>query len=78
MEKAKIFNNGGSQAIRLPKDFRFDDDEVLINQIGNIVILMGKNDPFSNTLLGLNLFTEDYLNEKEELSTKEIELWNTC
>lgn len=28
MSKAKVFNNGGSQAVRLPAEFRFDADEV--------------------------------------------------
>ena len=28
MTKAKVFNNGGSQAVRLPAEFRFDADEV--------------------------------------------------
>ncbi len=32
MEYAKIFSNGGSQAVRLPKSCRFDQDEVLVNR----------------------------------------------
>lgn len=31
MEVAKIFSNGGSQAVRLPKNCRFDQDEVLVS-----------------------------------------------
>ena len=39
--RAKIFQNGGSQAIRLPKSCRFDDDqrEVLVHRVGRRVIL---------------------------------------
>jgi len=29
---AKVFMNGRSQAVRLPKEFRFDDDEVIVKQ----------------------------------------------
>ena len=36
---AKIFWSGRSQAVRLPKDFRFDGDEVRIRRHGNAVIL---------------------------------------
>jgi len=39
--RAKIFQNGGSQAIRLPKDFRFPEgqDEVVVRRDGLRVIL---------------------------------------
>ncbi len=39
METAKIFWSGRSQAVRLPKNFRFDTDEVRIRRHGNAVIL---------------------------------------
>ena len=61
MDTAKIFTNGGSQAVRLPKDCRFNDDEVLVNRIGSIVILMPKDDPWKSMLDSLPLFTEDFL-----------------
>lgn len=40
-ERAKIFQNGGSQAVRLPKSCRFDDgqDEVIVRRVGRQVIL---------------------------------------
>lgn len=39
--RAKIFTNGGSQAVRLPKSCRFPDDqrEVLVRRVGRRVIL---------------------------------------
>ena len=39
MDIAKIFKHGGSQAVRLPKDFRFDTTEVRIRRHGASVIL---------------------------------------
>ncbi|MBK9571290.1 MAG: AbrB/MazE/SpoVT family DNA-binding domain-containing protein [Rhodoferax sp.] len=36
---AKVFTTGRSQAVRLPKAFRFDTDEVSIEKVGNAVIL---------------------------------------
>ena len=39
MERAKIFWSGRSQAVRLPKDFRFKGEEVRIRRHGNAVIL---------------------------------------
>jgi antitoxin VapB len=40
-ERAKLFRNGGSQAVRLPKDCRFPDDqrEVVIRKVGQSVVL---------------------------------------
>ena len=61
MATAKVFTNGGSQAIRLPRDYRFHGDEVLANKIGNIVILMPKDDPWQGMLQSLDLFTDDFL-----------------
>jgi antitoxin VapB len=39
--RAKIFQNGGSQAVRLPKSCRFDDDqdEVIVRRVGRQIIL---------------------------------------
>ena len=61
MEVAKVFANGGSQAVRLPKNCRFDQDEVLVNRIGNVVILMPKNDPWAPMMQSLDMFTDDFL-----------------
>jgi antitoxin VapB len=40
MQTARIFTNGNSQAVRLPKEFRFDEDEVVIKKVGDMVVLM--------------------------------------
>ena len=61
METAKIFTNGGSQAVRLPRSCRFQEEEVLVNRIGNVVLLIPPDDPWSTMLDGLNLFTKDFL-----------------
>lgn len=66
METAKIFSNGGSQAVRLPKQYRFNSEEVLINRIGNIVMLIPKDDQWENTLKSLDMFTDDFLADPVE------------
>lgn len=40
METAKLFMNGRSQAVRLPKEFRFEGDEVVIKRVGDAVVLL--------------------------------------
>lgn len=43
MQTARIFNNGNSQAVRLPKEFRFAEEEVIIKKVGDMVILLPKH-----------------------------------
>jgi antitoxin VapB len=47
MEKAKLFWSGRSQAVRLPKDFRFEGEEVRIRRRGSAVILEPMGDDWS-------------------------------
>ena len=71
METAKLFTNGGSQAVRLPKDCRFNDDEIFVNKIGNAVILLPKNDQWASMMLGLSMFTDDFMNDYTDLEVEE-------
>ena len=61
MQKAKLFANGGSQAVRLPKNFRFDGDEVMITRVGDAVILTPADDPWNTLEKALSGFTDDCL-----------------
>lgn len=45
MDKAKVFWSGRSQAVRLPKKYRFDTEEVTIRREGNTVVLEPKGKP---------------------------------
>ena len=45
MQTAKLFKNGRSQAVRLPKEFRFDGDEVYVRREGKAVVLLPKQKP---------------------------------
>lgn len=59
METAKVFENGGSQAIRLPRKFRFNVGEVVVQQLGEAVILAPKESLWQTFMEGLNGFTND-------------------
>ena len=63
MEAAKLFENGRSQAVRLPKDCRFEGKEVLTHKIGNMVLLMPKDTEWRNFLLGLDMFSDDVFSD---------------
>ncbi len=61
METAKLFENGRSQAVRLPKKFRFSGEEVYINHIGKAVILIPKEHAWEIFMEGINEFTDDFM-----------------
>ena len=61
MEIAKVFHSGNSQAVRLPKEFRFHEDRVYVRRLGNAVVLLPYDDPWRPLLDGLNLFSEDFM-----------------
>jgi len=64
MQTAKVFQNGKSQAVRLPKDFRFDCSEVSIQRVGQMVCLIEKDkawDNFVNTEPATDDFVEAVL-----------------
>jgi antitoxin VapB len=61
MPTAKIFKNGRSQAVRLPKDFRFDVEEVFIKKVGNEVILSPKPDSWRDFFLSDEKADPDFI-----------------
>jgi antitoxin VapB len=66
MKTAKLFQNGQSQAVRLPKEFRFDDSEVFIKKTGNIVQLIPRNDSWNSLFGSLKKFSRDFMVERAQ------------
>jgi antitoxin VapB len=64
MERAKLFKNGQSQAVRLPKKLRFAGREVYAKKVGKAVVLLPIDDPWQPMREGLALFSDDYLDER--------------
>ena len=59
METAKLFMCGNSQAVRLPKSYRFSGNEVIIKRFGNAVVLLPQEDPWQVMFDALQEFPED-------------------
>lgn len=64
MKKAKIIPNGNSQAVRLPKECRFSENEVFAKKIGNVVLLIPKDDPWAAFNESFNFFSSDFFEEE--------------
>lgn len=70
MEIARVFENGRSQAIRLPKKFRFDVDEVIVQRLGKAVVLVPQNTVWDTFMNGINDFTDDcFADERLDIPT---------
>ena len=63
MMTAKIFENGRSQAVRLPKEYRFSSEEVFVNKIGETLIIMPKESKWESFMQAIDMFSSDYLEE---------------
>ena len=61
MEVAKIFQSGRSQAIRLPKAFRFEGKEVVVKHFGNGVLLLPLNNPWKIMQEAVFEFEDNFL-----------------
>jgi antitoxin VapB len=66
MDTAKIFKTGRSQAVRLPKEYRFEGDEVYIRKLGNAVMLLPKKCDWSALLASLELFEPGFRIERAQ------------
>jgi antitoxin VapB len=66
MKKAKIFMNGQSQAVRLPKEFRFNEDEVSVQKYGDGILIL----PIAKSLFAfrssIKKFSDDFMNERNQ------------
>lgn len=61
--KAELFENGRSQAVRLPKEYRFNGEEVIVNKIGDIVLLIPLDSEWSGFLSSLDMFSDDFMSD---------------
>lgn len=66
MDTAKVFANGRSQAVRLPKKFRFDEDEVYVTRLGSAVVLMPKKGSWDVLFEALDGFSGDFMEERDQ------------
>ena len=66
MQTAKLFVNGRSQAVRLPKECRFSGDDVYIKRYQGIVMLLPKDSPWASLVDSLDQFTSDFMDERDQ------------
>lgn len=72
---AKLFTTGRSQAVRLPKEFRFAGSEVFIRQEGDQVILSPKPESWEDFFASADRPTADFMEERVDLEPEKRELF---
>lgn len=66
MRTAKLFKNGRSQAVRLPKEFRFEGTQVFIKKVGNTVVLIPEQDAWQTLFDSLEQFSDDFMESRNQ------------
>ena len=66
MDTAKVFMSRRSQAVRLPKEYRFEDDEVLIKRVGNAVVLLPRTRSWDSLFQSLEQFEPSFKLERKQ------------
>ena len=66
MDTARLFQSGRSQAVRLPKEYRFVGTEVVVKHFGNGVLLLPVDDPWQMLAAGLAAFEPGFVLAREQ------------
>lgn len=74
MDTAKIFRNGQSQAIRLPKEYWFRGARVYLKRMGNAVVLIPEHDSWQTLIESLSMFSDDFMAERNQPPTQAREV----
>lgn len=68
MKTTSVFQSGNSQAVRLPKTFRFDEERLYIRRLGDAVVLLPYKAPWNVLRQSLDKFSPDFMAEGREQS----------
>lgn len=72
MTKTRIFQNGNSQAIRIPQEMRTEKKEYCINKIGDIYIAFPSDDPWASVRQVIGTFPEDFMENRDQPSWDDV------
>ena len=64
MRSTSLFTNGGSQAVRLPKEYRIDGTDVYITKHDGVIMLLPKGDAWKTLRASLDEFTDDFMEHR--------------
>lgn len=63
MKMTKIFDYEGCQVVQIPKEYRFTSNEVIVNKVGDVVMLVPKNAGWNPFMRAVDMFSEDFMKD---------------
>ena len=66
MHTAKVFRIGRDQAIRIPREYHFRAKELIVNRVGDLVVMFPREKGWRILQQGLRRFTDDFLAERNQ------------
>lgn len=72
MVTTRVFQNGNSQALRIPQEMRTEQKEFCINKIGDIYIAYPAEDPWAPVRQVIGTFPDDFMNERNQPSWSDV------
>lgn len=73
MTPTKVFQNGNSQAIRIPQEMRTTDKEFYIAKVGNAYIAYPIDDPWMPVRQTIGGFSDDFMEERQQPSWDNVQ-----
>lgn len=73
VKRAKLFRNGQSQAVRLPKEFRFEGDFVYVKKSGSAVVLLPAKGAWDSLIGSLDKFSKEFMSDRGQPGPQERE-----
>ena len=72
MVTTRVFQNGNSQALRIPQEMRTEAKDYCINKIGDIFVAFPADDPWASLRQVIGTFPEDFMIDREQPSWNDV------
>ena len=72
MTTTRVFQNGNSQALRIPQELRTDEKEYYISKIGDVFVAYPIDDPWASVRQVLGAFSEDFMEERNQPGWEDV------
>lgn len=72
LSKTRVFQNGNSQAIRIPQNMHTDKKEYYIRKVGDTYIAYPTDDPWATVREVIGTFPSDFMDEREQPCSNDV------
>ena len=65
-EAINVQDISGSQVIKIPENFKIDDDKVYLKKVGNTLYIIPFHDPWQSLMESVDKFSEDFMDDRQQ------------